>query len=91
MCHDVVVKVGRVLCCVVKGFTRTAKGLLDLGLIDPNPNPLLHPSGPDITWVCCTEIHLQHDYVDCFWRQNVEKSLFVHPSVYTKLLSIKVT
>ena len=35
----------------MQGFARTAKGLLDMGLIDPNPSPFLHPSGPDITWV----------------------------------------
>ena len=34
-----------------KGFTDTIQGLQFLGLIDPNPNPILHPNGPDITWV----------------------------------------
>ncbi|BES97472.1 alpha-aminoadipic semialdehyde synthase [Nesidiocoris tenuis] len=33
-----------------KGFTDTMIGLQKLGLIDPNPHPALHPSGPDITW-----------------------------------------
>jgi alpha-aminoadipic semialdehyde synthase len=33
-----------------KGFSRAARGLLELGLIDPKPHPFLHPDGPDITW-----------------------------------------
>lgn len=33
-----------------KGFTRAAKGLIDIGLIDPQPHPSLHLHGPDITW-----------------------------------------
>lgn len=24
-----------------------------LGLIDPEPHPMLHPSGPEVTWVFC--------------------------------------
>lgn len=35
-----------------KGFSDTVLGLQLLGLIDPNPHPILHPNGPDITWVC---------------------------------------
>lgn len=34
-----------------KGFSDTVLGLQLLGLIDPNPDPILHPNGPDITWV----------------------------------------
>lgn len=34
-----------------KGFTDTVQSLQYLGLIDPNPHPILHPNGPDITWV----------------------------------------
>lgn len=34
-----------------KGFTDTVQGLQFLGLIDPNPHPILHPNGPEITWV----------------------------------------
>lgn len=34
-----------------KGFSDTILGLQLLGLIDPNPHPILHPNGPDITWV----------------------------------------
>lgn len=33
------------------GFCNTMKGLIKLGLIDPNPHPLLHPKGPEINWV----------------------------------------
>ena len=34
-----------------QGFCNAMKGLLALGFIDPNPNPLLHPKAADITWV----------------------------------------
>lgn len=33
-----------------RGFSDVAIGLHKLGLIDPNDHPLLHLSGPDITW-----------------------------------------
>ena len=33
------------------GYANSIKGLQKLGLIDPNPHPLLHPNGPDISWV----------------------------------------
>lgn len=33
-----------------KGFTENIKTLQLLGLIDPEAHPLLHPSGPEITW-----------------------------------------
>lgn len=34
-----------------KGFADTMQGLQFLGLIDPDPHPILHPRGPEITWV----------------------------------------
>lgn len=34
-----------------RGFSETVRAMQLLGLIDPEPHPLLHPSGPDITWV----------------------------------------
>lgn len=34
-----------------RGFSNMMKGILKLGLIDPNPHPALHPKGPEITWV----------------------------------------
>lgn len=34
-----------------RGFSETVQGLQLLGVIDPNPHPILHPNGPDITWV----------------------------------------
>lgn len=39
-----------------KGFSEVAKALIKLGLIDPNPHPMLHHGGPDITWkqLICT-------------------------------------
>jgi alpha-aminoadipic semialdehyde synthase len=33
------------------GFADTMRGLIKLGLVDPNPHPALHPKGPEITWV----------------------------------------
>ena len=33
------------------GYCDVIKGLINLGLIDPEPHPSLHPSGPEITWV----------------------------------------
>ncbi|XP_058449645.1 alpha-aminoadipic semialdehyde synthase, mitochondrial isoform X2 [Malaya genurostris] len=33
-----------------KGFSDTIKPMQLLGLIDPNPHPMLHPHGPEITW-----------------------------------------
>lgn len=37
-----------------KGYSDTIQGMQLLGLIDPNPDPILHPNGPDITWVSLT-------------------------------------
>lgn len=34
-----------------KGFSECIKTLQLIGLIDPEPHPMLHPQGPDITWV----------------------------------------
>lgn len=33
-----------------QGFTECIKSMQLLGLIDPEPHPMLHPNGPDITW-----------------------------------------
>jgi alpha-aminoadipic semialdehyde synthase len=33
-----------------KGFTECIKTMQLLGLIDTEPHPMLHPSGPDVTW-----------------------------------------
>lgn len=33
-----------------KGFAEAMKGLVKLGVIDPNNHPWLHPDGPEITW-----------------------------------------
>lgn len=32
------------------GFCDAMKGLLKMGLVDPNPHPALHAKGPEITW-----------------------------------------
>lgn len=34
-----------------KGFSDCVKSMQLLGLIDPEPHPMLHPSGPEVTWV----------------------------------------
>lgn len=34
-----------------KGFSKCIKSMQLIGLIDPEPHPMLHPGGPDITWV----------------------------------------
>lgn len=34
-----------------KGFAECIKSLQLLGLIDPEPHPMLHSHGPDVTWV----------------------------------------
>ncbi|CAG0879956.1 unnamed protein product [Cyprideis torosa] len=33
-----------------RGYCEVMKALMDLGLLDTNPHPVLHPQGPDITW-----------------------------------------
>lgn len=33
-----------------RGFAENMKPMQLLGLIDPEPHPMLHPSGPEITW-----------------------------------------
>lgn len=33
-----------------KGYTDIIQGLVQLGLLSPNPEPVLHENGPDITW-----------------------------------------
>lgn len=32
------------------GYSEHVLGLIQLGLISPEPHPCLHPGGPDITW-----------------------------------------
>lgn len=34
-----------------KGFSECIKSMQFLGLIDTEPHPMLHPNGPDVTWV----------------------------------------
>ncbi|XP_018397271.1 PREDICTED: alpha-aminoadipic semialdehyde synthase, mitochondrial [Cyphomyrmex costatus] len=48
-----------------KGFSDTILGLQLLGLIDPNPHPILHPNGPDITWrvLACNLLGLANDNI----------------------------
>merc|ERR1719193_1805148 len=33
-----------------KGYVDAIKGLVKLGLLDPNPAPVLHENGPALTW-----------------------------------------
>lgn len=35
-----------------KGFSECIRGIQLLGLIDTESHPMLHPNGPEITWVC---------------------------------------
>ncbi|KAK0173191.1 hypothetical protein PV328_006427 [Microctonus aethiopoides] len=57
-----------------KGFTDTVQGLQFLGLIDPNPHPILHPNGPEITWrsLICHLLGLIND--DIFY-ENLKRKL----------------
>jgi alpha-aminoadipic semialdehyde synthase len=54
----------------MKGFARTAQGLLEMGLIDPNPSPFLHPSGPDITWVSTSVNYLTIKPTSLMYQQE---------------------
>ncbi|XP_015600808.2 alpha-aminoadipic semialdehyde synthase, mitochondrial [Cephus cinctus] len=56
-----------------RGFTDTIQGMQFLGLIDPNPHPILHPNGPDITWrsLICNMLGLENDnifYENLKWK-----------------------
>ncbi|XP_057330620.1 alpha-aminoadipic semialdehyde synthase, mitochondrial [Microplitis mediator] len=57
-----------------RGFTDTVQSLQFLGLIDPNPHPILHPNGPDITWrtLICNLLGLIND--DIFY-ENLKRKL----------------
>jgi len=33
-----------------KGYVDVIRGMVNLGLLDPKPEPLLHENGPDLTW-----------------------------------------
>ena len=33
-----------------KGYTDSIRGLVKLGLLNSNPDPVLHEKGPDLTW-----------------------------------------
>lgn len=52
-----------------KGYSDTVLSLQLLGLVDPNPHPILHPSGPDITWVSVLRLS---NYSDCRKSQKVK-------------------
>lgn len=34
-----------------RGFSECIEAIQTLGLIDAEPHPMLHPNGPEITWV----------------------------------------
>lgn len=42
-----------------KGFAGCIQAIQYIGLIDTEPHPMLHPNGPEITWVCCYCIDLK--------------------------------
>lgn len=47
------------------GFSRAARMLQLLGLLDPEPHPYLHSQGPDITWrlLVCSLLGLHDDNI----------------------------
>lgn len=49
------------------------QGLIELGLIDPNPHPSLHPQGPDITWkqLVCEKLGKSSDMLVDSLRDSV--------------------
>lgn len=57
-----------------KGFTETIQALQFLGLIDPNPNPILHPNGPEITWrsLICNFLGLPNESI---FYENLKRKL----------------
>lgn len=56
-----------------KGFSNAMQGLIELGLIDPNPHPSLHPQGPDITWkqLVCEKLGKSSDMLVDSLRDSV--------------------
>lgn len=48
-----------------EGYTNAILGLQQLGFIDPNPHPLLHPQGPDMSWkeFLCTIVGKPQDII----------------------------
>lgn len=54
-----------------RGFSDTILGLQLLGLIDPNQHPILHPNGPDITWVRAFNSPHIHEI---FYKQKINLS-----------------
>ncbi|XP_011497903.1 PREDICTED: alpha-aminoadipic semialdehyde synthase, mitochondrial [Ceratosolen solmsi marchali] len=56
-----------------RGYADRIQGLQLLGLIDPNPHPILHPNGPEITWraLVCNLLGLASD--DIFYENLKQK------------------
>ncbi|XP_025837508.1 alpha-aminoadipic semialdehyde synthase, mitochondrial isoform X2 [Agrilus planipennis] len=48
-----------------KGYTQAIRTLQLLGLLDPEPNPILHHQGPEITWrfLICNLLGLEDDNI----------------------------
>ncbi|XP_014213003.1 alpha-aminoadipic semialdehyde synthase, mitochondrial [Copidosoma floridanum] len=57
-----------------RGYSDTVQGLQLLGLVDPNPQPILHPNGPEITWrgLVCNCLGLVSDNI---FYENLKQKL----------------
>ena len=64
-----------VYACMWQGFSEAMRGLVKLGLISEEENSMLHPSGPDLTWVCYdlspTSSWVHYDLCDASSQQYV--------------------
>ena len=71
-----------------KGYTEAVMGLHKLGFIDPNPHPLLHPNGPDITWrqFMCSVVGKPHDIL----VENLKDALLDRLGGKTENLQVRV-
>ncbi|CAG5121208.1 unnamed protein product [Candidula unifasciata] len=60
-----------------KGFCRTVKGLVALGLFDTQENSQLHPSGPDITWkeFMCSKFNESSDLLEDTLKDHILEKL----------------
>lgn len=50
-----------------KGFSDCIRAMQTLGLIDTEPHPMLHPHGPEITWVCFHKIITKIHFIQSFF------------------------
>ncbi|KMQ95024.1 alpha-aminoadipic semialdehyde mitochondrial [Lasius niger] len=71
-----------------KGFSDTVLGLQLLGLIDPNPDPILHPNGPEITWrvLVCNLLGLASDNI---FYENLKRKLAERVNSWERVKAIE--